>query len=91
MGKPRTLHVVALPLSKPSASLLYPTRQGYLNIAGHCLIPFAHPALPFRVPDHHIDPLYRILTIMESPRDFLSQSLDIVFLPLLHVLVVKPW
>lgn len=72
-----TFQIRALLLPKLCTSLLHPTSEGYLDIPRHHLLPTTRPAalLP-RLAHHHLNPLNRLLAIVEPARDILRQTLD---------------
>lgn len=80
-----TLQVGALLLPEPCACFLDPSCQADLNVLGHRLLGPGHVALV----NHLLHPLYASMAIVETPRDGLGQSFDLVLLGLLRLLIVE--
>lgn len=92
MGK-RTYHtpqIRALFLPKSRTSFLYPPRQRDLDILRHRLLTITHTTLLLRLPNHLLNPLNRLLAIMEAARNLLRQPLDHALVLPADVLVPEP-
>lgn len=89
-GEVLTLQISTLFLPKPRTRILHPRRQRDLNIFRHGLVSIRNAALLLRLAHHRLDPLNRLLAVVERTCDLLREPLNHrLFLPA-RILVPEP-